>query len=70
VGGLNPHGGRMQKEWEILCDYEENRLAMSYSVDTYESLVPRKKYKINPNQKIRENDDIEIKIKQIQGVSK
>lgn len=60
----------MQKEWEILCDYEENRLAMSYAVDTYESLLPRKKYKINPNQKSRENGDIEIKIKKRQGASK
>lgn len=60
----------MQKEWKILCDYEESRLAISYLADTYESLLPRKKYKINPNQKTKEDGDIEVKIKQTQGVSK
>ena len=62
--------GNVKKKWRVTTEYQPNRLAVNHLVDTYEKLFPKSKYKMSLNKKTDTDNDLQLRLNQIQRNTK
>jgi len=59
-----------KKKWQVTLSYEANRMAKINLSDSYEKLLPKRRYKINVSKEIGAINKQEYCLKKSEGCSK